>query len=640
MGSGKSTLLFAVEFALFGLSDLKGSHLLSEGKREGHVEVTFLADGREYVVRRGLRKRGDDVVQEDCCISAGGARENLAPSDLKQRVVAILGFNEPTHPRAESLVYRYAIFTPQEQMKEILLQNVEMRFHVLRRVLGVQSYQTAADNSLLVARKVAEMSYGLKKASSDLEEARADLADRTSIMADLDTRLPGLEKSEADETKLVDQLDARWRQVRDQREELKEITGRIPILEGKVSGLKSEESEATDARAEIDARLLAEIDPKVASFDSMARPPRTSEAVDHQFQKARDELVGLREKKAALEAKLSEARELVSKGVCPVCGQSIPPSYERSNHLEQESDEVSKDLSGLETLVSELEAEADYAKRFEEEQRTVEVLLKERSGIEKEAARLDAKAARARQELLEARSQLEAARLEVSSVSKLSESLAALEEELTGARQRAKEASRELTRARTRREEVSKERDRLAKTVASKEAIRSRAGMLGGYESWLRGFFLPTIGMIEEQTLAQANASFNGHFQRFFTTLVDDRDMAVRVREDFSPVFERQGFEQDFEALSGGERTSMALAYRFALNAVVREDISAKTELVILDEPTDGFSKEQVYKMRDLLEELDAKQVILVSHEKELESMSDHIFYVTKSNGTSRVSRS
>ena len=115
--------------------------------------------------------------------------------------------------------------------------------------------------------------------------------------------------------------------------------------------------------------------------------------------------------------------------------------------------------------------------------------------------------------------------------------------------------------------------------------------------------------------------------------------MLVRVKEDFSPVFEREGFEQDYEALSGGERTSMALAYRFALNAVIRDDLASQPELIVLDEPTDGFSREQVYRMRALLEELGSRQVILVSHEKELESMADHIFRVEKRSGSSSVSR-
>jgi exonuclease SbcC len=169
------------------------------------------------------------------------------------------------------------------------------------------------------------------------------------------------------------------------------------------------------------------------------------------------------------------------------------------------------------------------------------------------------------------------------------------------------------------------------------QAARSKSIHLRRYQSWLSSFFRPAVKLIESQTLIQATARFNEHFQRFFASLVEDPDMVVRVKEDFTPVFERQGFDQAYEALSGGERTSMALAYRFALNSVVRESIMAQPELIILDEPTDGFSKEQIYKMRGLLEELDSKQVILVSHEKELESMADHIYRVEKRNGTSMV---
>jgi DNA repair protein SbcC/Rad50 len=638
IGSGKSTLLYAVEFALFGLSDVKGGHLLSEGKKYGHVEITFLADGREYLVKRGLKRRGPEVVQEECSISAGGVKETLSPTDLKQRIVAILRFNEPTHPRAESLVYRYAVFTPQEQMKEILLQNVETRFQVLRRVLGVQSYEVATDNSTLVARKVAEMSYGLRKASSDLEETKTDLKERSRALADLDSKMPGLEETESAVSKRVDALEFRWRQMRDQREEMNAITGRIPVLEGRVGDLESEEAEARDKRKELRERLESEIEPKVVVFESKPRPSRSHEVLDAQLETARVELLRLTEAKAVLKAKLNDTRELISKGVCPVCGQAIPVNFEKSNHFLEESGEISQKLSGLETRISGLADKAAQARDFEEEERTVTALVKERSSIEKETAHLEARLEKTKQELLNWRKELDEARREASSVAKLSESLGRLEGELAATRLEARDATRALTQAKTQREEASKMREKLLRTVAVKEAIRSRAVTLGSYESWLRDFFVPTVGMIEEQTLTQANSRFNGHFQRFFTTLVDDHDMTVRVKEDFSPVFERQGFEQEFEALSGGERTSMALAYRFALNSVVREDISAQTELVILDEPTDGFSKEQVYKMRDLLEELDAKQVILVSHEKELESMAEHIFRVTKSNGTSRVS--
>jgi DNA repair exonuclease SbcCD ATPase subunit len=41
--------------------------------------------------------------------------------------------------------------------------------------------------------------------------------------------------------------------------------------------------------------------------------------------------------------------------------------------------------------------------------------------------------------------------------------------------------------------------------------------------------------------------------------------------------------------------------------------------------------------MREVLKELNAKQVLLVSHERELEAFADKVFFVEKKNGESLV---
>ena len=58
------------------------------------------------------------------------------------------------------------------------------------------------------------------------------------------------------------------------------------------------------------------------------------------------------------------------------------------------------------------------------------------------------------------------------------------------------------------------------------------------------------------------------------------------------PLVEQDGYEQDYNYLSGGEKTSLALAYRLSLNTIVQK-VSAgiKSNLLILDEPTDGFQQ-------------------------------------------------
>jgi ABC-type uncharacterized transport system ATPase subunit len=58
--------------------------------------------------------------------------------------------------------------------------------------------------------------------------------------------------------------------------------------------------------------------------------------------------------------------------------------------------------------------------------------------------------------------------------------------------------------------------------------------------------------------------------------------------------------------------------------------------LLILDEPTDGFGKEQLFRLRQVLNELNSAQIIMVSHERELESLADKIYRVTKDGSQSR----
>lgn len=160
------------------------------------------------------------------------------------------------------------------------------------------------------------------------------------------------------------------------------------------------------------------------------------------------------------------------------------------------------------------------------------------------------------------------------------------------------------------------------------------------YYTWLREFFIPTIDKIEKQVLLSIQQNFNEIYKKWYSVLIDDVTKESKINEEFTPLVEQDGFTQDVEFLSGGEKTSIALAYRLALNSMMRrESDGLKSNLLILDEPTDGFSKAQLSKVRNLLSELKSQQIILVSHEKELEAYVDNIFQITKDSGISRVLR-
>lgn len=152
---------------------------------------------------------------------------------------------------------------------------------------------------------------------------------------------------------------------------------------------------------------------------------------------------------------------------------------------------------------------------------------------------------------------------------------------------------------------------------------------------WLADEFRPAVLQLERRLLLRAQSEFERGFAAYFTMLVEDPALVARCDPSFSPSVEIDGEWTPVEALSGGERTALALAYRLALAGVVRSAGRLALELLILDEPTDGFSPEQVLRMGELLERLALPQVLLVSHEGQLAAVADRVVRVEKKDGRS-----
>ena len=120
---------------------------------------------------------------------------------------------------------------------------------------------------------------------------------------------------------------------------------------------------------------------------------------------------------------------------------------------------------------------------------------------------------------------------------------------------------------------------------------------------------------------------------------MEEENISVRLDDEFTPVIEQNDYETSIEYLSGGERTSLALAYRLALNKVINNIIGGiKTkDLIILDEPTDGFSTDQLDKVKAVFDQLNIRQSIIVSHENKIESFVSNIMKISKDEHVSSV---
>jgi exonuclease SbcC len=826
IGSGKSTILTAIEFGLFGLGDLEAKHLLRHGAKKGSVRVTFEVGGKRYVVSRTLAKSGRGIQQEDCRLEGEGVSGSYSPSELKPKVLEILGFNEKPDTKSTSRIFRYAVYTPQESMKEVLSMGEGQRLDTLRRAFGIERYSWVVTNAedAVTREWLNRRLDALGEGVAELPRKRTEMESQRKESLDLQEGLEGLTKEEAGaslaHSRLVDKIEGLGprkltvaglrREIPLIERELRETAVRLARIGDDEGSAEADLKEATEAggalealrpdheeytskkggllelesygeekvelggkvqkirgRIEIERRLLEKeaadlenevrgakeasdrIDAVGALVLSLQRRREELSAGVNALEQAESELKESEKRAARLEAdKKARERDIVKAeeewtkieliGVgapCPLCRQTLT-----DDHYHDVRDEYSSRLSSLraelEPISSELRSTLHEVEEGEKRRASLRHLRDETSEVgikigtaenelkelkrglslmEGAAGRLAAKrellasegyAPAEKAALLEAEAQLAALGPKVGLLNEFKKRIAELEErgveaefihlrevarrklELEGrlaklrdekeeamkrkaekeedlrtksaqireeepflaqleeaeesrraAEERMNDVGRRLAAARSKHEDAEKRMDSLRQEIESMEGKEREKVELEQTKRWLKELFVPSVSAIEREVLTAINEQFDNHFQQWFSELMEAGDISVRIDESFSPVVEQDGYEIDAASLSGGERTSLALAYRLALNTMVKQQSSSESGLLILDEPTDGFSSAQLLRLRDVLQETGCEQIIMVSHEKELESFVDEIYQVSKPSGESVIGK-
>ncbi len=221
----------------------------------------------------------------------------------------------------------------------------------------------------------------------------------------------------------------------------------------------------------------------------------------------------------------------------------------------------------------------------------------------------------------------------------LSGEIAQLRKELNESREKEKVLAVGQAQLAARKEAREREGEKLRQQLDNLRKEKEKLVKCQELYDWLNGHFLELAGTIERQVMTNIHHFFNQLFQEWFAILIDDENVSSQLDSSFYPLIEQNGYEVSFFNLSGGEKTSASLAYRLALNRVINDVVhEVKTkELLILDEPTDGFSSEQLDKVRDVLEKLGLRQMIIVSHESKIESFVENVIRIEKEGHVSRV---
>jgi exonuclease SbcC len=294
IGSGKSTILTAIEFALFGLGDTSGTYLLRHGAKTGSVLLEFSVNSKRYKVFRSLKRRRTSVTQQEGYLVEDNQRTDYSVTAMKIRILEFLSFNEQPKPRTSSLIYRYAIFTPQEEMKEVLFQPMERRLETLRRAFRVEDYSTIADNASIVQKWIDREAEILKRQTEDIDEKRTTLQEENyniqKFTKEFKTLQDALEALKGDKKETAEEIE----KLQEQKEAVIKIQAELPHLEDSLKQKVQLIAETTETieklknelkEIDIAEEILALISPK---YEELLAHKQKIELLDPSIEKIRN----------------------------------------------------------------------------------------------------------------------------------------------------------------------------------------------------------------------------------------------------------------------------------------------------------------------------------------------------------------
>ena len=634
VGGGKSSILYAIEFALFGLGDLNAAFLLRNSAQSGFVKLVFSVKGKDYEAYRSLEKK-KTVQQGECYVITAGVKTAYTPTEMKPAILQILGFKEPPNPRSQSIIYRYAVFTPQEEMKKILEERPEDRLQTLRKAFGVEDYRIARDNAGIVLKSLREDARFLEGQSADLPKLAEEKGQLDSKLSALASESEGAARNAASAESALAQAKSVFSEIQSQVSSLRSLKAELPLLERRLGDKASALKEAAEQKEFLQGER--------EDLQQQASQIKTT-GIDYsktqvEYKRVRLQNSSLANEIGALQGKQKDYAVLKEKGVCPTCKQKISGDFEK--HVSEIAAQVIEKQGALEKLKDE---EDDLASVLEQAVQQ-NALLERKKDLEKRLAKneadakaLELKISAAEGEIPSLEKTIAEKKSALSSLEGVEAKARELEEKVSLADAAFRKVLAEKTRLETQLAETRQRLWELEKRIAEKQSALEKLAKLKERKTWVEEHFIPALSAIETHVLAGLNREFGLLFKKWFSLLVESQDLAVEAGAQFEPLVEINGYEHSYQTLSGGEKSALALAYRLALNALVKSvSASMQENLLILDEPTDGFSKEQLGRMRSVLDELNCKQVLLVSHERELEAFADKVFKVEKKDGVSQV---
>lgn len=628
IGSGKSTILLAIDFCLFGLrkGELSGTDLLRNGTSRGSVELCAEIDGNDVIIQRFLKRGKENIVHDACYMSVNGNRNEYTPIELKAAILNMLGYSQELLKKNRPL-FRFTVYTPQEQMKQILTSDDD-RLDILRNIFGIDRYGRIRTNSRLFLTELRAMKREYDAISRNIEEDEQALESSGKSMLQLHS-------SAEDSKEKLASICARLETYRSALDEVKKDFASINFAKHELTKKQADRENRLERIKKIDSDLadISKKSEKLRNDMLGINEPQSADSIRDEIKKTERTRDMFLSERAIRQSDVKNLRMVYDRKQCTLCGQVVHDPDTFMRHLHEESlrlDEINAQMGNIDSELDKLKLRMNDVEKAVRLKASLDDLLRWQNGLVVEKESLEKQVS-----ILE--KDVEKLAEKTRDFDFVNREITKKEEELQAVQRERLAEEKNKSRIEQQLENVQMQIRQIEKNLLEKKLMKKKSARVSEFMNWFDPFLALTESM-EKSVMAAIQKEFSEYFQKWFSILMGDL-LSVRIDEQFAPVIEQNGYQTEYSNLSGGEKTSVALAYRLALNRVINIMVdSIKTkDMLILDEPTDGFSTDQLDRIRDVISELNMKQIIIVSHEPKIDTYVDNVIKIYKEGHVSRI---
>src|SRR3990172_2483010 len=354
IGSGKTSILLGIEFALFGLQPgQRGGSLLRNGTSEGGVVLYLDIDGREVIIERKMKK-GKTISQDYCSITIAGEKKEMSVTELKDRVLEMLGYPKE-FSKKQNILYKFTVYTPQEEMKQIILEDPETRINALRHVFGIDKYKTVIENATIIASRLREDKRLKEGQTEGLEEDKTIMVSKEE---ELETKYHNLVSVEKE-------LFLRTEEMRKAQEEKESISKKIEErnrLQQEIEKTKIMIANKKETMTN-NSKLTEQLQTQIKELESLEFDETKIAEISQQIEFRKKEKSEMNEENLRVSSQMSSlnlknqenksVKEKLKKiEICPTCLQDVGPVY-KSNVMNNLDSETAENLKKTEELALE-----------------------------------------------------------------------------------------------------------------------------------------------------------------------------------------------------------------------------------------------------------------------------------------------